>query len=157
VLLGRADGEHDPIVTAQVGLELHPVEVADPHRDAETLAPDARLSRLRRLDLLEELALVLGRVPVVTSLAVTRAVESDPRTTAKHEARDGRDERRRVAGERGGLSGAHGEGLVGTGRREPGDELQPVRARRDFQLDALASAQGGDLLTVEQGSVPRPA
>jgi len=32
MLLGRADGEHDPVVSAQVGLELHPVEVADPHQ-----------------------------------------------------------------------------------------------------------------------------
>jgi pimeloyl-ACP methyl ester carboxylesterase len=40
MLLGRADGEHDPVVSAQVGLELHPVEVADPHRDARTLTPE---------------------------------------------------------------------------------------------------------------------
>src|SRR5262249_9810188 len=39
MLLGRADGEHDPVVSGQVGLELHPVEVADPHRDARTLTP----------------------------------------------------------------------------------------------------------------------
>ena len=39
MLLGRADGEHDPVVSAQVGLELHPVEVADSHRDARTLTP----------------------------------------------------------------------------------------------------------------------
>ena len=39
MLLGRADGEHDPVVSAQVCLELHPVEVADPHREARTLTP----------------------------------------------------------------------------------------------------------------------
>src|SRR5438128_1465559 len=39
MLLGRADREHDPVVSAQVGLELHPVEVPDPHRDHCTLAP----------------------------------------------------------------------------------------------------------------------
>jgi hypothetical protein len=47
MLLGRADGEHDPVVSTQVGLELHPVEVADPHRDARTLAPKPS-PRLRR-------------------------------------------------------------------------------------------------------------
>ena len=47
MLLGRADGEHDPVVSAQVGLELHPVEVADPHRDARTLTPKPN-SRLRQ-------------------------------------------------------------------------------------------------------------
>jgi hypothetical protein len=31
VLIGRTDGEDDPVVPAQVGLELHPVEIADPH------------------------------------------------------------------------------------------------------------------------------
>ena len=41
MLLGRADGEHDSVVSTQVGLELHPVEVADPHRDARTLTPKA--------------------------------------------------------------------------------------------------------------------
>src|SRR6266516_2735491 len=39
MLLGRADGENDPVVSTQVGLELHPVEVADSHRAARTLAP----------------------------------------------------------------------------------------------------------------------
>jgi hypothetical protein len=34
MLLGRADGKHDPVVSVQVGLELHPIEVANPHRDA---------------------------------------------------------------------------------------------------------------------------
>jgi len=34
MLLGRADWEHDPVVSTHVGLELHPVEVADPHGDA---------------------------------------------------------------------------------------------------------------------------
>ena len=39
MLLGRAHGEHDPVVSTQVCLELHPVDVADPDHDARTLAP----------------------------------------------------------------------------------------------------------------------
>jgi hypothetical protein len=53
MLFGRADGEHDPVVAAQVRLELHPVEVADPHRDARTLTPkpNPRLGECSRMSL----------------------------------------------------------------------------------------------------------
>jgi hypothetical protein len=32
VLLGRSDRQHDPVVSLQVGRDLHPVRLVDPHR-----------------------------------------------------------------------------------------------------------------------------
>jgi hypothetical protein len=43
VLLGRAHWEDDPVVLPQVRLELHPVEIADPHHSS--LPPGAGPSR----------------------------------------------------------------------------------------------------------------
>ena len=51
MLLGRADGEHDPVVAPQGGLELNPVEVADSHRAANASAkPNPRLGERRDLE-----------------------------------------------------------------------------------------------------------
>ena len=49
VLLGRPDGQHDPVVAREVLLDLHPVELADPHQISSS---DARrrpsTSKIRR-------------------------------------------------------------------------------------------------------------
>jgi hypothetical protein len=36
VLLGRAERQDDPVVAPEVLLELHPVEVVDPHLGGES-------------------------------------------------------------------------------------------------------------------------
>ena len=42
VLLGRADREHDPVVVAEVLLDLHPVQVGEPHATAAGCASSGR-------------------------------------------------------------------------------------------------------------------
>jgi hypothetical protein len=38
VLFSRSDGENDPIIAAEAALELHPVEVTNPHSGTLTLS-----------------------------------------------------------------------------------------------------------------------